>query len=157
MTSTHCKNPRILDSPGRLGSIHAPLDSDRENPGNSKRLWYLRDGRIRRTADAAARQLLLLVLGGGRYGARGDHRRLRRRQYGDVVVLLMHIRTGADRFDAALESTVVAAVRCIQDVQIVDTAVGSEVESGAERRNGVMVVSKCEDKLIKINATVQRG
>lgn len=102
--------------------------------GHSVDTNCLRNGRIRRAADAAARQLLQLVLGGRRDGAGCDHRRLRRRQHGDVVVLLVDVGAGADRLDAALEAAVVARVRRVQDVQIVDAAIGSEVEPACAQR-----------------------
>lgn len=80
---------------------------------------------------------MLLALGGDRIQALLDVRLIGQRQHRDVVVLLMDVRAGADRFDPALESTVVPGERCVLDQQIVGAVVRSEInaaESGIHTR-----------------------
>jgi hypothetical protein len=75
----------------------------------------LRDCGVGRATDAAARQLLLLLLGRHNDVAGRDEGRLRRCEDCQVVVLLMDVVARSLRLDAALEAAIVAVVRCIGD------------------------------------------
>lgn len=46
----------------------------------------------------------------------------------------MDVGPGADGLDAALEAAVVSAVRGVDDLQVVDATVGSEVEPGWKQK-----------------------
>lgn len=96
---------------------------------------YSRNCGIRGAADAAARQLLLLVLRGDGDVPGGHHWRLRGRQHGQVVVLGVQIGARSLHLDATLEAAVVAAVGGVLDLQVVDAVAGPEINS-ARAENG---------------------
>lgn len=114
----------------------APFDGNEMSEVNRIRLigeLYLRYGWIGWTANAAARQIEFLLFSGRCDVARRYHWGLRRRQYGDVVVFLMDIGTGTNRFDATLKSSIVPIIRCVLNPQIVSAAIRLKVDSENEK------------------------
>lgn len=93
----------------------------------------LRDCGIGGATDAAARQLLLLVLGGDGDVAGCDHGRLRGRQHCQIVVLRVQVSARSLHLDATLEASVVPAVRRVLDLQVVDAVAWPEINSKGER------------------------
>lgn len=95
---------------------------------------HLRDGWIRWTTNAAARQIKFLIFGGRCNVARCNHGRLWRCQNGDIVILLMDIGTRTNGFDATLETSIVPIIRCIRYTQIVHAATRLKVDSANSKK-----------------------
>lgn len=96
-------------------------------PANWKN--YLRDCGIWWATNAAARQFLFLFLRCDN-NASGSHKwRLRWCQNRQIVILLMDVIPSSLCFDSAFEAAIVAAVWCIGDAQIINSLVGSVVDS----------------------------
>lgn len=83
--------------------------------------------------NTAAGQLQWLLFGGHCQIAGSDHRRMWSRQHGQIVELLMDIRARSLRLDAALKASIIPIIRCVFDLQIVNSATGSEVQAESTR------------------------
>lgn len=91
--------------------------------------YCLRDCWIGRTPDAATRQFLFLFFCGDDYASRCHKRRLRWCQNSQIVILLMNIVTGSLRLNSALKPSIISAIWCIRNAEIVDSLVGPIVNS----------------------------
>jgi len=59
---------------------------------------------------------------------------MRGRQHGQIVELLMDVRTSALRLDSALEASIIPIIRSILDLQIVNSPTRSKVQAESKKR-----------------------